>query len=157
MKPSGGGGGDWLGLGDDDSDSKSLDLSNTSMKTSSSFSNDDKKDTPETQGMVSEFSCASLMRKVCLGTKYVAVNDITTNEIFATADQLAQLFVPVFFGYFRLPPILPLEKYFLFYGTKTCCPQHTMLVGSPVETKQHDHDFITSFSMDYLQTRTCLK
>ncbi|XP_067043512.1 fas-binding factor 1-like isoform X1 [Acropora muricata] len=50
LKPSGGGGGDWLGLGDDDSDSKSLDLSNTSLKTSSSFSNDDRKDTPETQG-----------------------------------------------------------------------------------------------------------
>ena len=144
MKPSGGGGGDWLGLGDDDSDSKSLDLSNTSLKTSSSFSNDDRKDTPETQGMVSEFSYASLMRKVRPGTKYVAVNDITTNEIFATTDQLAQLFVPVFFGYFRLPPVTSNGKVFSFLRYKDLLSTtYTMLVGPPVETKQHDHDFIS--------------
>ena len=122
MKPSGGGGGDWLGLGEDNGDSKSLELTNASLKSSSSFSNDIKKDTPETQGMVSEFSYASLIRKVCPGTKCVPVKGITTKEIFPTADHL---FGPVIFfdilGCRQL--LLAGGKVIFFCVAKTCCPQ----------------------------------
>lgn len=153
MKPSGGGGGDWLGLGEDNGDSKSLELSNASLKSSSSFSNDIKKDTPETQGMVSEFSYASLIRKVCPGTKCVPVKGITTKEIFPTADQL---FGPViFFRYFRLPPVTSSrwksDFFFLQYKDllSTSILYYLGVLWIP--------NFITSFSMNYLQTLTYLK
>lgn len=152
MKPSGGGGGDWLGLGEDDGDSKSLELSNASLKSSSSFSNDIKKDTPETQGMVSEFSYASLIRKVCPGTKCVPVKGITTKEIFPTADQL---FGPVIFfdilGCRQLLLAGGKVIFFLHYKDllSTSILYYLGVLWIP--------NFITSFSMNYLQTLTYLK
>ena len=52
-KPSGGGGGDWLGLGGGGDDDVGLDLNNASLKTSTPFPGESKKDSSNApQGII---------------------------------------------------------------------------------------------------------